>query len=70
MNWDKPPSFSGMKNFMKSDVWDDLNKYLKCAYKIGPKVTYSKCSAQRGWNVKYQKTADHCAPSTLWMDIL
>ncbi len=36
--------------------WIDLNSFLQNKYKAKPKMSYSKCSMQRGWNVKYQKS--------------
>ena len=36
--------------------WQDINTFIQQNYQVSPKVTYSKCSAQKGWNVKYQKS--------------
>ena len=36
--------------------WIDLNSFLQNQYKAKPKMSYSKCTMQRGWNVKYQKS--------------
>lgn len=36
--------------------WLDLNAFLQNTYKVKPKMSYSKCSMQKGWNVKYQKS--------------
>lgn len=37
-------------------LWDELQSYLEETYHIPLKMAYSKCSAQPGWNVKYQKS--------------
>lgn len=37
-------------------LWTELQNYLEDTYKVPSKMTYSKCSAQPGWNVKYQKS--------------
>lgn len=37
-------------------LWTDLQAYLDSAYHVPPKMAYSRCSAQPGWNVKYQKS--------------
>lgn len=37
-------------------LWTDLQSYLDSAYHVPPKMAYSRCSAQPGWNVKYQKS--------------
>jgi len=36
-------------------MWDELTAYIEEAYQVKPQITYSKCSAQPGWNVKYRK---------------
>lgn len=36
--------------------WLDINTFLQNTYKVKPKMSYSKCSMQKGWNVKYQKS--------------
>lgn len=36
--------------------WKQINAFIQEKYQSSPKVTYSKCSAQKGWNVKYQKS--------------
>ena len=36
--------------------WMDINSFIQKEYKASPKVSYSKCSMQKGWNVKYQKS--------------
>lgn len=37
-------------------LWQDVNEFIQDNFKVSPKVTYSKCAAQPGWNVKYQKS--------------
>lgn len=39
-----------------TSLWTELETYLEDAYHVAPKLSYSKCSAQPGWNVKYQKS--------------
>ena len=36
-------------------LWVELETYLENTYHVSPKMSYSKCAAQPGWNVKYQK---------------
>ncbi|MDR0324695.1 MAG: DUF3788 domain-containing protein [Oscillospiraceae bacterium] len=38
------------------DLWKDLFEHMDKAYKAKPKMTYSGCSGQPGWNVKFQKS--------------
>lgn len=37
-------------------LWQDLNTFIQTRYQTIPKIEYSKCSLQRGWNVKYKKS--------------
>jgi len=36
-------------------LWQDLNTFIQVRYQTIPKIEYSKCSLQKGWNVKYKK---------------
>ena len=36
--------------------WKTLNTFIQAEYRVKPKITYSNCSMQRGWNVKYHKS--------------
>lgn len=49
------PAMENIKAFVKSDLWNELCSYLESTYSISPKIEYSKCSMQKGWNVKYKK---------------
>lgn len=49
------PTGEEISDFISSDLWQTLNTYLQDTYHVLPKTVYSKCSMQRGWNVKYQK---------------
>lgn len=37
-------------------LWLELKSYCEDTYQVRPAMSYSKCSAQPGWNVKYQKS--------------
>ena len=39
-----------------SPVWSELLSYIEEAYQVQPKMSFSKCAAQPGWNIKYQKS--------------
>ena len=64
MNWyelfgqDKMPSFKDIEQYIGeiSPAWTELLSYIEKAYQVEPKMSYSKCSAQPGWNVKFQKS--------------
>lgn len=36
--------------------WKSINTFIQQKYQVSPKISYSKCMAQQGWNVKYQKS--------------
>lgn len=63
MNWNdiynenNPPSIDNINKFIGNQLWGSLNSFLKDTYHIEPKLSYSKCSAKPGWNVKYQKSS-------------
>jgi hypothetical protein len=52
---DQIPGWADISNYVGSTLWEELNDWLKATFGVSPKQTYSKCSAQPGWNVKYQK---------------
>lgn len=37
-------------------LWLDLLSYMRDAYSVKPKLTYSGCSGKPDWNVKHQKS--------------
>lgn len=49
------PTFEKIEDYVNNSLWQELNTFLQSAYYIQPKLTYSSCSMQRGWNVKYAK---------------
>lgn len=49
------PAFEEISSYINNPLWQELNDYLQAAYVVQPKLSYSRCSVQRGWNVKYQK---------------
>ena len=61
MEWSKKfeqaaqPSFEEIEAFIGSKLWQELNLALQERYRIMPALSFSKCAAQPGWNVKYKK---------------
>lgn len=52
------PGFEDISNYFSQPVqslWRDLNDYIQTAYRIKPKIEFSQCALQRGWNIKYKK---------------
>ncbi|AET67845.1 hypothetical protein Desor_2243 [Desulfosporosinus orientis DSM 765] len=64
MNWNElfsvnqQPTYEEIKEFIGQGepFWSELLSYIDFRYQVQPKMSYSKCSAQPGWNVKYQKS--------------
>lgn len=51
------PADKDIETYINSKLWLELNEYLQKSYGVMPVKSYSKCSAQRGWNIKYQKAS-------------
>lgn len=49
------PAYENFSEYVNSDLWLELNSYLQETYHILPKIEYSGCSMQKGWNIKYRK---------------
>lgn len=52
---DKQPTEAEIAEYIASPLWSDLNDFLQKNYEVEPSYSYSTCSGQPGWNVKYQK---------------
>jgi hypothetical protein len=61
MNWaqvygeNSQPSIDEICRFVNNKLWNELGLFLKTTYSVIPKIEYSVCSMQKGWNVKYRK---------------
>lgn len=53
---DKQPDETTIAQYINSPYWPELNDFLAQNYEIEPKHTFSTCSGQPGWNIKYQKS--------------
>lgn len=49
------PTFEQIGEYINSPLWQELNDTLNISYNVIPQIEYSRCSMQRGWNVKYKK---------------
>ncbi len=52
---DKQPAAAEIAGYINNPLWAEINQFLAENYEVVPSYTYSSCSAQPGWNVKYQK---------------
>jgi hypothetical protein len=61
MEWGKlygpnrQPGAAEIAKYIHNPLWDDINCFLQENYETQPAYSYSGCSGQPGWNVKYQK---------------
>lgn len=53
---ERQPTFEDISVYIDNANWENLQDYLQETYSVSPKMTYSGCSGQPGWNVKYQKS--------------
>lgn len=52
---DKQPTAAEIADYINSPLWIEMNRFMCENYEVQPSFHYSSCSAQPGWNVKYQK---------------
>ena len=59
-NKENQPTDAEIKSFVGTELFSDLDNYLRESYKVKPKLAYSGCAMDnniwRGWNIKYQKS--------------
>ncbi|AGL03512.1 DUF3788 domain-containing protein [Desulfoscipio gibsoniae] len=54
-NQDNQPTLQDINDYVNCELWPGLCSFLESTYNVVPKLEYSKCSMQKGWNVKYKK---------------
>ena len=52
----KQPNEKDIAQYIDSVLWTEINEFLTTNYEVRPNISYSSCSAQPGWNVKYRKS--------------
>lgn len=50
------PTAEEISRFIDNGLWVPFCNQLENRYQVKPHYTYSKCSGQPGWNIKYQKS--------------
>lgn len=58
--WDKlsqsqKPDMEALRSYVNNPLWDRLIWHIEAEYRCKPILEYSKCSMQKGWNIKYKK---------------
>lgn len=63
MNWSEAytavhkPEMEEIQGFIKTSLFGELCSYLETTFAVNPSIEYSKCSLQKGWNIKYKKSS-------------
>lgn len=57
-NASRIPSLTDIKDYLgeAEPLWNELTSYIEDTYQIKSEMSFSKCSAQPGWNIKYKKS--------------
>lgn len=51
----REPSMEELDRYADNPLWPELRQYLKAAYGAEPRMDYSRCGLEPGWNVKFRK---------------
>lgn len=49
------PTMYDFETHVDNQLFQEFNEYIQDEYKVSPIFDYSKCSLQKGWNIKYKK---------------
>ena len=49
------PTLDEINSFVNNKLWLEIVSFMQDNYQSLPKITYSKCAAQSGWNVKFKR---------------
>lgn len=52
---DRKPSMEELDQYTDNPLWPEFRQYLKDAYGADPRMDYSRCGLEPGWNVKFKK---------------
>ena len=52
---DRQPSMEELDRYADNPLWPEFRQYLKDAYGAEPRMDYSRCGLEPGWNVKFKK---------------
>ena len=52
---DQQPSMEELDRYADNPLWPELRQYLKDTYGAEPRMDYSRCGLEPGWNVKFKK---------------
>lgn len=49
------PAMTDITAWVDSLLWEELTTWVEETYGVEPSIEYSRCTLDRGWNVKYKK---------------
>ena len=49
------PTLEEIDAYAHTPLWPQLRAYLAAAYGAGPRLEYSRCGLEPGWNVKFRR---------------
>lgn len=52
---DRRPAEEEIDRYADNPLWPEFRQYLKDTYGAEPRVEYSRCGLEPGWNVKFKK---------------
>ncbi len=52
---DHPPTLEEVEAYIRTDLWSRGRAALEGGFQTAPRLEYSRCSMQKGWNIKYKK---------------
>lgn len=50
------PDISQLGSRINAPLFDQLRTVLEEGYRVSPRIEYSRCSMEPGWNIKYKKS--------------
>jgi len=50
------PTMDILSAFVNNELWDEFCQFIESNYSRTSQIEFSRCSMQKGWNVKYKKS--------------
>lgn len=69
-NQEEIPALEDFAAYIRNPVFMQFCSEIKKKYRCNEKIEFSRCSWERGWNVKFKKSGKACVPYIPGTDIL
>lgn len=53
----RQPGGKEIEDYIQSPYWSQLCSFVERTFFAVPRIEYSRCTMQKGWNVKYKKSS-------------